>query len=82
MANIIDLPNNKKGEIIEIEQTNERWSEIILKDETILKVKTNVLEVYKIIDEYDPTNGNPLYAIKSTPILVTNFVLDKIKQKK
>jgi len=52
---------------IPINHTEEQWSQYILADQTVLRMKVIVLEIYRIDDLYDG-DGNPVYHIKSTSV--------------
>ncbi len=61
----------KEAELIEIRQASEHWNECLLGDGTVIKMKTVVSEVWRIIGEYD-TDGNPVYFVRSTNVLNVN----------
>ena len=49
---------------VEANQSNEYWNQYLLEDGTVLKVKTVVTNIMRLIDEYAP-DGDPVYVIKS-----------------
>jgi hypothetical protein len=53
---------------LEIEESTERWSEIKLSDGSILRVKPVVVSVARIDGIRDP-EGNPMYWVKTTPVI-------------
>jgi hypothetical protein len=59
----------RDAELIEIEKSTENWNEYTLADGTILRVKPVLLEVWRILDEYDP-DGNPQYVLKTAALPV------------
>jgi hypothetical protein len=54
----------KLAELMEIVTSDERPSNYNLDDGTSLRIKTTVMEVWRLIDEYDP-EGNPMYVLKA-----------------
>lgn len=72
------MPNRKKiptadGGEIEVEPIPyrsgaENWNEYLLEDRTVLKLKTVVTEIVRVVDKYD-AEGNPVYLVKSTNVV-------------
>jgi len=56
------------GELVNIIEQNEPWSEYKLEDGTLIKTKQTVLQIVKM-EELDPI-GNPVYSIQTQPNLV------------
>lgn len=56
-----------EAEIIDINQSNEKWNEYFLDDGTSLKVKLVIQKVHRIVGQYDH-EGNPVYFFQSTNI--------------
>lgn len=52
---------------IPVRSSEERWSEYILEDATVIRMKLIVTEVFRVEGMYDP-DGNPVYHIKSANI--------------
>jgi hypothetical protein len=46
----------------------EHWTEVLLDDGTVIKLKLVVTDVYRIDDQYDD-EGNPMYVVRSQNIL-------------
>ena len=61
----------KDAELIEVHQTNEHWNDYLLRDGTVLKMKTIVSEVWRVVGEYD-SDGNPIYFVRSSNVLNIN----------
>jgi hypothetical protein len=59
----------QEAELVEIAKSTEQWSEYVLVDGTIIRVKQVLLEVWRILDQYDP-DGNPQYVLKTAAIPV------------
>lgn len=59
------------AELVEVQNSQESWSQYLLGDGTNLKVKVVVTEVWRAEDKYD-NEGNPVYIVKSGNILVVN----------
>lgn len=54
-----------EAELIPVRSSQEGWSEYILEDGTVLRMKLVVTDVYRLEGIYD-SDGNPIYHIKST----------------
>lgn len=68
------------GNEVPISESTERWSEMILEDGTILRVKAMVLGAIRIDGQWDP-EGNPLYALRGGPPTVSMVsVPDRLKR--
>jgi hypothetical protein len=52
------------GSEVGVAEATERWSEITLEDQTVIRVKPNVISAIRIEGQHDP-EGNPMYAIKA-----------------
>ena len=59
------------GELMPVQQTQESWSQYLLADGSIVKMKIVVTDIYRIGDEYD-AEGNPVYFVKSTNVVSIN----------
>lgn len=59
------------AELVEVQNSQESWSQYLLGDGTSLKIKVVVTEVWRAEDKYD-NEGNPVYIVKSGNILVVN----------
>jgi hypothetical protein len=70
----------KEGIDVPIEESIEKWSELTLKDGSIIKVKYTVIQVLKAEGEFDP-NGNPLYIIKGQPTVTIVSVPENLRKK-
>lgn len=79
-ANIQVGPNQfAEAELMESVSSNEKWSEYTLDDGSTLKLKPAVLEIWRVVDQYD-TDGNPKYLIKSQNMM-TVYSPDNLKRK-
>lgn len=67
------------AESVDVNQTSEYWNQYLLDDGTVVKFKTVVTDVVKLIGEYDG-EGNPVYVIKSKNI-VSVSAPDSLKKK-
>jgi hypothetical protein len=56
----------KEGVDVPIQESTERWSELLLDDGTTIRVKQVVGQVLRVDGEWDE-EGNPLYVVKSNP---------------
>jgi len=74
MSNIVKLNfggEEVDAEIIEVNQSSEKWNDYFLDDGTTLKVKLVVQKVFRVIGKFDH-EGNPVYIFYSTNISATN----------
>lgn len=67
------LPDGRtvEGVIAPFQTGGEHWNEYLIEDGTILKVKLVATEIIKVDGEYDD-QGNPLYALHSTQVVVVD----------
>ena len=65
---------------VDIDESTERWSEIRLKDGTVLRAKVVVVSVARLDDQHDP-DRNPVYNIKSQTIVSVVDSPDELKAK-
>lgn len=74
-------PNGRvvDAELVDVQSSQESWSQYLLGDGTTLKLKIVVTEIWRAVDEFD-NDGNPLYIVKSGNILVVNAP-DEIRKK-
>lgn len=56
-----------EAEIIDINQSSEKWNEYLLDDGTSVRMKLVLQKAYKILGEFD-NHGNPIYFFESTNI--------------
>jgi hypothetical protein len=59
------------GELISVQQAQEGWSQYLLADGSIVKMKVVVTDVFRVENEYD-AEGNPIYYVKSTNVVSVN----------
>ena len=66
----VKLPDGREvnGFFEKIEDTKEHWNDYTLKDDTVVRVKTVVSEIYRL-DDKDPATGKPNFLVKSSTIL-------------
>jgi len=67
------------GVPVETSQANEHWNQYLLDDGSLLKLKTVVTEVFRLLNEYD-ADGNPVYVVKSGNIVAVTAP-DHLKKK-
>ena len=58
---------NHVGVRVGLKETAEPWARIELDDGSIVRLKTVVTEVVRVLDKYD-AEGVPIYVVKSTNI--------------
>jgi hypothetical protein len=57
-----------EGVNVEVKSSTEPWGEIVLGDGSKLRIKTVILSVARIDSQRD-AEGNPVYFIKSQPVV-------------
>jgi hypothetical protein len=67
-------------ESVSVKESNEKWSEVTLDDGTKIKLKLNVISVERAIKKYDD-KGNPIYKLKTAPLIVIDYVPESLKTK-
>lgn len=78
---LVDYQGKKvPGEVVDFEAPAENFNSYVLADGTTIKLKTVLLEVVRIIDEYGPS-GDPVYAFTAQQIMNVNSP-ENLKQKK
>ena len=58
-----------EAELMEIEKSNEQWSDYKLDDGTVIRTKPVALEIWRLANVYD-AEGNPMYVLKAQPVMV------------
>lgn len=61
----------KEVEPVSVQSTQENWNEYLLSDGSVVKTKTVLTEVFRVIGEYD-AEGNPIYVLRQGGILVVD----------
>jgi len=56
---------------IAMRSSAENWNEYLLSDGTVIRVKLIATEAFRIDGQYD-ADGNPLYAVRSSNIMVVS----------
>lgn len=64
------------GEFVEaaelsVQSAREHWNEYLLDDGAVVRLKPVATEIFRIDGQYD-AEGNPVYVVKSTNIVVVN----------
>lgn len=77
----VKLPDGRMvdGVDVAIEESVERWSDVLLKDGTRIRVKVSPIWVART-GEFDAA-GNPYYSINMTPTIAITSVPDHLKKK-
>ena len=66
--------------VIEIKELSERPIVITLADDTVLRLRVDIVEIVRFDDEWD-REGNPLYQIKSGNIMTVLESSERLKKK-
>lgn len=57
------------AELVDVQSSQENWSQYLLGDGSTVKIKLVVTEVWRALDHYD-NDGNPAYIVRSGNIMV------------
>lgn len=72
--------NMVTGDLVEVEESTERFSDIKLADGTRIRIKPVVVEVVRADGQWD-IEGNPIYVVRSTNVMTVNNVADTLKKR-
>ena len=72
--------NEVEGVVVDVVESTERFSDIRLKDGTLVRIKPVIVEVIRADGKWDK-DGNPLYVLRSGNIVVLDDVDDGLKNK-
>jgi hypothetical protein len=79
---IVDYLGRKvEGEVVEFDPVPESWTNYKLADGTMLKIKVSLLDVVRLINEFHPQTGDPVYVFAAQQITNINSP-ENLKQKK
>ncbi len=67
-----------EGTEVSVQQSSEPWSEYLLEDGSVIRVKQVLTQAVRIDGEYDP-EGNPLYVVQGTAVMVVS-ASEKLKR--
>ena len=70
-----------EAETVEIEPTIENWTIYKLSDGTIFKMRLSLLQVVRILNEFNPETGDPIYSFTAQQITSVESP-DNLRQKK
>jgi hypothetical protein len=59
------------GTEVSFQTSREPWTEYLLDDGSVIKLKTVATEVIRLENTYDPS-GDPIYTVKSTQIVAVS----------
>ncbi len=78
----VEYPPGKQsqGTDVEIDEAIERPSELRLKDGSVLRMRTNVVEVIRLDEQWNE-NGDPVYVVKSSTTVTAVEVPQEFKKK-
>ena len=68
-----------EADLVDVAQANEKWSELLLEDGTVLKIKIVVKKIFRAKGLYDPMK-NPVYAVESENVITVDAP-DSLRQK-
>lgn len=78
----VTLPTGQQGEGIEVQvdESNEKWSEFTLQDGTIIRAKLTITSAVRVDGQFDQL-GNPLYVTNLAPVLTIVSVPEQYRKK-
>jgi hypothetical protein len=78
----VTLPTGEKGEGVEVqvEESTERWSEFKLQDGAVIRLKATVTSAVRVDGQYDQ-QGNPMYVVNLSPVLMLVSAPEKFHKK-
>jgi hypothetical protein len=78
----VTLPSGQQGEGIEVQvdESNERWSEFTLQDGAIIRAKLTITSAVRVDGQFDQL-GNPLYVTNLAPVLTIVSVPEQYRKK-
>ena len=86
MSDLVKIPNAKGpngeellGEVVSIEGSYERYSDIELADGSVIRIKANPTRVIRVQGHWD-NDGNPLYVVSHQAILLVKSAPDSLKK--
>jgi hypothetical protein len=78
----VQLPDGTpaKGVEVQVLESTERWSEVSLADNTVLRVKLTLASAIRVLGKFDQ-EGNPIYMAKGAPVTGIVKVDESLRQK-
>ena len=67
------------GVLLDVTESTERFSEVLLEDGTSLKTKMTVIQAVRVDDSWDDEN-NPIYVLKSQHVVMVSHAPDELKR--
>lgn len=66
----VDYQNRKvEGEVVDFDAVPENWTHYKLSDGTTLKMRLSLLEVVRLLNEFNPQTGEPVYVFSAQNII-------------
>jgi hypothetical protein len=69
-----------EGVDVPIKNSSEPWTEVLLEDGTVMRLKQIIVQVVRIDGKYDD-QGNPVYIVKAAPAVSVVEVPDALRKK-
>ena len=69
-----------EGQVVGVEETTERWTDVTLVDGTTFRIKVVVDEAVRSEAEWDP-EGNPIYMVVSHTIIKDIRAVETLKKR-
>jgi hypothetical protein len=69
----LQLPDGQSvdAEEMTFRSPGENWSEYLVDDGTVIRIKPVALEIMRLVDQYDQS-GNPIYVMNSQNVMVVS----------
>jgi hypothetical protein len=78
----VRLPTGDEGEgtEVQVDESNERWSEFKFSDGTVVRAKVTVVSAVRVDGHFDQF-GNPLYSTNFSPVMTIVNVPEQYRKK-
>jgi len=78
---IVDYQGRKvEGVVVDFEAVPESWTNYLLADGTLMKMKLSLVEVIRLTNDFNPQTGDPIYVFSAQNIV--NIISDDRLKKK
>lgn len=64
---------------VAVSESTERWTEVMLEDGSVLRLKPVVIAAIRIDGQFDP-EGNPIYQLKVNQVMITASAPERLRK--
>ena len=72
--------NDVSGVVVDVVESVNRYSDLKLADDTVLRVQVNAVDALRVDDKWD-NDGNPVYILRSGTILSVHEAPEELRRK-